>query len=82
MNTTAKIYTWGGTTLATDAGDRFVDLASVLFTGTGGLTSAADKDAGTLTLTASPALDNELVFHYADERGAAAEKSVKTGVAF
>lgn len=59
----AQIATWGGTQMAEDAGDRFVDLASVTFSSDiTTLQSNASENA--VTLTSIPAIDSEFTVPY------------------
>lgn len=74
----AKIYTWGGTDLASAVSDRFVDLASVLYAGTESLTSTVDKTAETVKLAADPAVEADLIVEYITDAGEAAYLTTDT----
>ena len=63
IGTDVEIVTWGGTAIASAAGSRFVDLATVNYTGSDILLTSSASGT-TISLTPTPTADNEFAITY------------------
>ena len=63
IGTDVEIVTWGGTAIASAAGNRFVDLATVNYTGSDVLLTSSASGT-TISLTPTPATNQEFAITY------------------